>query len=134
MRTASRNVVRSGAVGPDPITPRSSPPTSERMRVSTEAGVAAASRPPLIAERCLRTALTSAIVAPAKALAHGARHGDGGLARADGNYPSNTTQVIQAAVHAQGLTSQRQRPPNGEGGGGRVERGQQDATQRCPDE
>src|SRR5438034_2085062 len=64
MRTASRNVVRSGAVGPDPITPRSSPPTSERMSVSTEAVVAAASRPPLIAERCLRTALTSTIVAP----------------------------------------------------------------------
>jgi hypothetical protein len=69
----------------------------------------------------------------AEDLAHGTRHGDGGLARADGDHLCNTAQVIQAAVNAQGLTPKRQRPPNGEGGGGRVERGQQDATQRCPD-
>ena len=39
--------------------------TSDRIKASTEAGAsAAASRPPLTADRCLRTQFTSLIVAP----------------------------------------------------------------------
>ena len=62
---ASAKLVGSGTVGPEAITAGSSPGTSEIARVSTRAGAAAAaSRPPLIADRCLRTALISPIVAP----------------------------------------------------------------------
>ena len=44
---------------------RGSPMTSESMRATTRAGAAArASSPPLIAERCLRRALISSMVAP----------------------------------------------------------------------
>ena len=54
---ASAKVVGSGTVGPEPITAGSSPGTSEIRRLTTRAGCAAAARrPPLIAERCLRTA------------------------------------------------------------------------------
>ena len=53
---ASAKVVGSGTVGPEAITAGSSPGTSEIAKVTTRAGAAAAaSRPPLIAERCLRT-------------------------------------------------------------------------------
>ncbi len=61
---ASAKVLGSGTVGPEPITEGSSPTTSEIASVSTRAGVAAARRPPLIAERCFRTQLISWIVAP----------------------------------------------------------------------
>ena len=62
---ASANVEASGTVGPDAMTAGSSPGTSEIANVTTRAGAAAAaSRPPLIAERCLRTVLISPIVAP----------------------------------------------------------------------
>ena len=43
---------------------RSSPTTSEMTSVTTGAAVAAASLPPLIADRCFRTVLSSSIVAP----------------------------------------------------------------------
>ena len=62
---ASAKVVGSGTVGPEAMVAGSSPGTSEIARVSTRAGhAAAASRPPLIAERCLRTQFISEIVAP----------------------------------------------------------------------
>ena len=62
---ASAKVVGSGTVGPEAITAGSSPGTSEIASVITRAGAAAAaSRPPLIAERCFRTVLISPIVAP----------------------------------------------------------------------
>ena len=67
---ASAKVVGSGTVGPEAITAGSSPGTSEIARVTTRAGAAAAaSRPPLIAERCLRTVLISPIVAPERSSA-----------------------------------------------------------------
>ena len=53
------NVVASATVGPDPITLRSSPTTSDTARVRHKAAVAAASQPPLIADRCLRTVLSA---------------------------------------------------------------------------
>ena len=57
---ASAKVVGSGVVGPDAITARSSPTTSEIASVWTVAGAhASANRPPLMAERCLRTVLIS---------------------------------------------------------------------------
>ncbi len=62
---ASASVVVSATVGPDAITERSSPGTSEMMSVTTRAGAAEmASLPPLIAERCLRTAFISSMRAP----------------------------------------------------------------------
>ena len=58
--SASAKVVRSATVGPEPITPGSSLGTSEMSHDSTRAGWAAiARRPPLIAERCLRTVFIS---------------------------------------------------------------------------
>ena len=67
---ASSKLVGSGTVGPEAITAGSSPGTSEIAIVTTRAGIAAAaSRPPLIAERCLRTALISLIVAPERSSA-----------------------------------------------------------------
>ena len=55
--SASAKVVGSGTVGPEPITAGSSPGTSEISRLTTRAGwQAAPSLPPLMAERCLRTA------------------------------------------------------------------------------
>ncbi len=63
--SASANVVGSGTVGPDAITEGSSPGTSEIASVTTRAGdAAAASRPPLIAERCFRTQFISVMFAP----------------------------------------------------------------------
>ena len=63
---ASAKVVGSGTVGPEAMTAGSSPGTSEIASVTICAGAAAAaSRPPLIAERCLRTQLISPMVAPA---------------------------------------------------------------------
>ena len=50
---------------PEAMALRSSPMTSERMRFTTVPGArAAASRPPLMAERCLRTQLISRMEAP----------------------------------------------------------------------
>ena len=64
--SASANVDESGAVGPEAITSSGSPTTSESASVTTVAGWAArARRPPLKRERCLRTAFSSPIVAPA---------------------------------------------------------------------
>ena len=60
MARASAKVVGSGTVGPEPMMERSSPGTSEITRVTTFAGKAAAARrPPLMAERCLRTQFIS---------------------------------------------------------------------------
>ena len=62
---ASAKVVGSATVGPEPMTEGSSPGTSEMTNVTTRAGAAAAaSLPPLMAERCLRTQFISVIVAP----------------------------------------------------------------------
>ena len=62
---ASAKVVRSGTVGPEPITPGSSLGTSEISHDSTRAGWAAmARRPPLMAERCFRTVFISTMLAP----------------------------------------------------------------------
>ena len=61
----SSNVLGSGTVGPEAITAGSSPGTSLIARVTTRAGrAAAASRPPLMAERCLRTQFISEMFAP----------------------------------------------------------------------
>ena len=55
----------SGVVGPEAITDGSSPGTSEMISETILAGAAArASRPPLIADRCLRTQLISLMFAP----------------------------------------------------------------------
>ena len=65
-----RRCVGSGTVGPEAITDGSSPGTSEISSATTRAGgAAAASRPPLIAERCLRTQFISSIVAPERSSA-----------------------------------------------------------------
>ena len=57
--------MRSGTVGPEAITAGSSPGTSEMVSVTTLAGWhAAARRPPLMADRCLRTQFISAMLAP----------------------------------------------------------------------
>ena len=61
-----------------------------------------------------------AIEPPAENLAHGARHREGGLARADGDHASDAAHVIEVAAHVQRLTSKRQRPLDGESGVGRV--------------
>ena len=62
---ASAKVVGSATVGPDAITAGSSPGTSEIRRLTTRAGAAAAARrPPLMADRCLRTQFISAMLAP----------------------------------------------------------------------
>ncbi len=63
--SASAKVLASGTVGPEPITAGSSPGTSEITSVTTLAGCAAAARrPPLIAERCLRTTFIWPMSAP----------------------------------------------------------------------
>jgi hypothetical protein len=62
---ASAKVVGSGTVGPEAITPGSSPGTSLMASVTTRAGcAAAASRPPAKALRCLRMQFISWIEAP----------------------------------------------------------------------
>ena len=68
--SASAKVVGSGTVGPEPITAGSSPGTSEIRRLTTRAGwQAAPRRPPLMAERCLRTQLISSMAAPERSSA-----------------------------------------------------------------
>ncbi len=63
-RTAAREGVP-GTVSPLAMTAGSSPGTSLISRLTTRAGhAAAASRPPLMAERCLRTAFITPIGAP----------------------------------------------------------------------
>ncbi len=70
MARASAKVVGSGTVGPEAMTAGSSPGTSEIASVTTRAGAAAAaSRPPLIAERCLRRQFISAMLAPLRSSA-----------------------------------------------------------------
>ena len=62
---ASARLVGSGTVGPDAMVAGSSPGTSEISRLTTCAGcAAAASRPPLMAERCLRRQFISEMSAP----------------------------------------------------------------------
>ena len=51
--------------GPEPMTLRSSPTTSEIASVTTRPRHAAASRPPLTADRCLRTVFSAVMSAPA---------------------------------------------------------------------
>ena len=64
--SACAYVLGSGAVGPEAITSTAFPITSESAKVRTVAGAAArASCPPFRSERCLRTVLSSPIVAPA---------------------------------------------------------------------
>ena len=58
-------VVGSGTVGPDPMTLRSSPTTSEMASVSDGPRAAAASQPPLTRDRCLRTVFSAWMSAPA---------------------------------------------------------------------
>ena len=65
---ASAKVVGSGTVGPDAMAEGSSPGTSEISSVTTLAGAAAAaSRPPLMADKCLRTQFISSMRAPSAA-------------------------------------------------------------------
>ena len=66
MSSASRKVVASGTVGPDPMTLGSSPTTSEMANVRQAPGAAAASHPPLLAERCFLTVFSSWMSAPAR--------------------------------------------------------------------
>ena len=71
---ASAKVVGSGTVGPLPITAGSSPGTSLIASVTTRAGAAAAaSRPPLMADKCFRTTFISVILAPHANSERGAR-------------------------------------------------------------
>ena len=65
MASASLLVEGSGTVGPEAMIEGSSPGTSEIISATTLAGdAAAASLPPLIAERCFRTVFISLMVAP----------------------------------------------------------------------
>ena len=65
MASASAQVVGSATVGPEAISIGRSPGTSEMSSVSTRAGwQAAASRPPLMADRWRRTQFISLMVAP----------------------------------------------------------------------
>ena len=65
MASASAQVVGSGTVGPLPMVAGESPGTSLTSSVTTRAGaLIAARRPPLIADRCLRTQFISSIAAP----------------------------------------------------------------------
>ena len=65
MASASAQVLASGTVGPLAMTEGSSPGTSLMHSVTTRAGAqAAARRPPLMRERCLRTLFISPMVAP----------------------------------------------------------------------
>ncbi len=64
MSSASAKRLASGTVGPEPMTAGSSPTTSEIASVTTGTVEAAASHPPLTADRCLRTVLSSVIVSP----------------------------------------------------------------------
>lgn len=57
-------MVGSGWKGPEAMTEGSFPGTSERRRAWTRAWVARRALPPLIRERCLRTAFTSWMLAP----------------------------------------------------------------------
>ena len=90
-RRAAASVVGSAAVGPEPMVAGSSPATSDMASVASCAGAAAAaSRPPLIAERCLRTVLISWMSAPAASrarftacLSASVRPGAGRLSRAE---------------------------------------------------
>ena len=61
---ASSIVVGSGAQGPEAMCVGSSPTTSEMMSATTGARLAAARRPPWIADRCLRTVFISRMSAP----------------------------------------------------------------------
>jgi hypothetical protein len=70
MASAAAQVLASGSVGPLAMTPGSSPGTSEISSVTTRAGCAiAASRPPLMALRCLRTVFISSMAAPLRSSA-----------------------------------------------------------------
>jgi hypothetical protein len=88
---ASAQVPGSGTVGPLAMTEGSSPGTSEISRLSTRAGAqAAASRPPLMAERCLRTVFIAPMGAPLASrarltacLSASVRPGMGRLSRAE---------------------------------------------------
>jgi hypothetical protein len=63
---ASAKVVGSGEAGPEAIVERSSPTTSDSTSALTRAGAARRARPPpLRRDRCLRTAFSSWMVAPA---------------------------------------------------------------------
>ena len=63
--SASPRSALSGTVGPDATKAGLSPGMSDTTSVATRAGCAAsASRPPLIAETCLRTVFNAAIGAP----------------------------------------------------------------------
>ena len=65
MPSASAQVLGSGTVGPLPMTSGASPGTSLISSVTTRAGAqAASSRPPLMADRCLRTQFISWMAAP----------------------------------------------------------------------
>ncbi len=65
MPSASSLVEGSGTVGPEAMIEGSSPGTSEIISATTLAGAAAAaSLPPLMAERCFRTVFISEMVAP----------------------------------------------------------------------
>ena len=69
-RARRPTVVGSGTVGPLAITAGSSPGTSEISSETVRAGnAAAASRPPLIRDRCLRTQFISSIEAPERSSA-----------------------------------------------------------------
>ncbi len=70
MSSASRQVVGSATVGPEAMSSGRSPGTSDITSAMTRAGWhAAASRPPLIADRWRRTQFISAMVAPLASIA-----------------------------------------------------------------
>ncbi|MNI73176.1 hypothetical protein D3C73_1291600 [compost metagenome] len=61
---ASWRVLSSGTVGPEATKAGLSPGISETIRLTTRAFVAAANRPPLIVETCLRTTFMAEMGAP----------------------------------------------------------------------
>ena len=105
--SASANVVGSAIVGPEPMTDGSSgigPCTSEIAKVSVRAD-AAASCPPLICERCLRTQLSPSIATPARISVRLASTfsprvtpGTGAASRADAPPDSNTISAASSVT------------------------------------
>ena len=144
MATASAQLVASGTVGPLAMTEGSSPGTSLMVSVTTCAGAqAAASRPPLMRDRCLRTQFISVMLAPEfsrsrlmRCLSSSVRPSAGSVSsaepppeirhstRSSGVRPCASARMRSAACRpaasgtgcAASTTSMRSRQPGGRGG------------------
>ncbi len=107
----------SGTVGPDPITLRSSPTTSEIARHTVGPAAAAARRPPFTADRCLRTVLRAVISAPpfnkaltVARLSSSVKSSAGTAINADAPPDSSTTSVSSGRVSRATASARRPAP------------------------